>query len=53
MADIRILREGSRAESKVTALDFRRTGFGILRNLFESHVTNPGGKSSPRKVVDI
>jgi len=33
MAAFRILREGSRAKSKIRVLDFRRADFGLFRDL--------------------
>ncbi|GAB0209103.1 mitochondrial enolase superfamily member 1 [Grus japonensis] len=50
MVEFRILREGSGTKSKLTTLDFRSAGFGLLKDLLGRF---PGGKRGPRKLVNI
>ncbi|KAM9637491.1 uncharacterized protein ACIBXB_013101 [Morphnus guianensis] len=50
MVAFRIPRGGSRAKTKITALDFRIADFCLFRE--ESHGIGPGGKRGPRKLVD-
>lgn len=50
MVGFGILREGSRAKSKITGLNFRRTEFGLCRDLLERvHWTWPWREERAKK----
>ncbi|KAM6382481.1 uncharacterized protein FN964_001067 [Alca torda] len=55
MVELKILWAARRACSKLTTLDFKRTDFGLLRDLL-GRITwgkSTGGKSGPRELVSI
>jgi len=53
--EFRILHGGSRAISKITALDFRRANFGLFKDLLGGipWVRSLEGRGGPRELVPI